>query len=220
MAAITENFETMSLFGKPLYAKSMQTGADVAALAERVAQAKAVAEADPDDVSKFIAYADAVTAMGKYQAAVALYSIGLQRWPDEAMLYCRRGHRYINMRQFDLALRDLQHAASLRTDLFDIWYHLGLAHWMKDDVAAAYDAFLRCKEQVANDSELVAVTDWLYKCLHRLGRVSEAAPLLEPIHADMVMTGNNKNYLNLLLFYRGDMTEQELVASCRPTKAR
>lgn len=208
--------EALSLLGKPLYAEDMTAGADVAALEEKVAAAKAAAQADPHNPEPYIAYADAVAACGRFQEAIGLYTAGLQKWPDEPMLYCRRGHRYLNVRQFERALADLQHAASLKDDVFDIWYHLGLAHWMLGDFAAARDAFVRCREVAPHESQQAAVTDWLFMTLRRLGQKEEAAALLAGIHRDMEMTGNNHNYLNRLLFYKGELTEEELLATCRP----
>lgn len=208
--------EIVSLLGEPLYAEALGAGGNAEALEQRVTEARAAFEADPEDAAKYIAYADAVAVTGRYQEAIGLYTIGLQKWPEEPMLYCRRGHRYVNTRQFERARQDLEHALTLKDDSFDIWYHLGLSHWMLGDFEEARKAFSRCLEVVPRDTERVAVTAWLYVALHRLQRKDEADALLADIHADIDMEGKNRNYLPRLLFYKGEMTEEELLATCRP----
>lgn len=208
--------ETLSLLGKPLYADDQVAGADVDALESNIAEARARFEENPDDVQQLFAYADAAVARGRFQEAVGLYTAALQKWPDEPMLLARRGHRYINTRQFHRALQDLERAAEIEDNSFYIWYHLGISHWMLRNFDAAAETFRRCLPVVPHESQLAAATDWVYMALHRLGRKAEAATLLKDIHPDMEMTGNNQNYLHRLLFYRGELTEDELVATCRP----
>ena len=69
---------------------------------------------------------------------------------------------------------------------FSVFYHLGLAHYLKGDFAAAEKAYRRCLERArGSDDRLVSATDWLYMTLRRQGRAEEAARLLEPIHAGL-----------------------------------
>ena len=93
--------------------------------------------------------------LGKYRAAIETFSQGIQSYPDDPRFLRHRGHRYITTRQFALAVEDLSRAASLVENQADqiepdglpnaagiptstlqsnIYYHLGLAHYLRDDV--------------------------------------------------------------------------------------
>ena len=85
------------------------------------------------------------------------------------MLYCDRGHRFISIRQFAKAPADLAHSAQLKDDSWDIYYHLGIAHWMLADFEGAERAFGICYDLTPDESHQVAVTDWLYMSRRRLG---------------------------------------------------
>ena len=61
-----------------------------------------------------------------------------------------------------------------------------------------------------NPDMLVATSHWPYMTLRRLGRVSEAAALLEPIDAEMHII-ENVSYHRLLLMYKGDLAAETLV---------
>ncbi|MBN2207215.1 MAG: tetratricopeptide repeat protein, partial [Candidatus Aminicenantes bacterium] len=134
--------------------------------------------------------------LGLYREAVRVYSEGLDRFPQSFRLLRHRGHRYITLRLFDRAAADLKRAAELADSAplevepdgipnrarkplsntqFNIWYHLGLAHFLQGNFAAAVDAYRECLKWSKNDDLLTATTDWLYMSLRRLGRDEEAA---------------------------------------------
>src|SRR6185295_12437329 len=141
--------------------------------------------------------------LGRFRDAIAAYTNGIARHADELRLYRHRGHRYITVRQFDLAIADLSRAARLvagRADEIEqdgapnqagiprstlqsnIWYHLGLAHYLKGDFTRALAAYREgMKVSRVNDDMLVATSDWLYMTLRRLGRDAEARAVLDPI---------------------------------------
>jgi len=60
------------------------------------------------------------------------------------------------------------------------------------------------------DDNLVAVTDWRYMTLRRLGRHDEAQALLEPISADMDIIENHAYYRRLRM-YRGELSPDDLL---------
>ena len=66
-------------------------------------------------------------------AFVPTYTRALETAPADARLYRQRGHRYVSVRRFDLAVADLKRAAQLNDRDFDIWYHLGLAHYLRGE---------------------------------------------------------------------------------------
>src|SRR5688500_8000546 len=121
-------------------------------------------------------------------------------------MYRHRGHRYITVRELPKAVADFTKAAQLvagkpdqvepdgqpnarniptSTLQSNIYYHLGLAHYLTRDFAKAADAYARCMTVAKNPDMLVATTYWYYLALARLGRSVEAATLLQPISAEM-----------------------------------
>ena len=80
---------------------------------------------------------------------------------------------------------------------------------MLGDFESAHAAFEQALRYAKHDSQRAAYSDWLYMVLCRLDRTEEADKVLEPIHSEMEMTGNNHLYLTRLLFYRGDITQEE-----------
>ena len=98
-----------------------------------------------------------------------MFSKGVAAHPNNPRMYRHRGHRYITTRQFDRAIADFEKAATLikgtpdeiepdgapnptgkpRSSLhFNIWYHLGLAHYLKGDYQKAAARVRRVHEGV------------------------------------------------------------------------
>ncbi len=165
--------------------------------------------------------------LGRYEEAISNYTSGLEHHPDSAKLLRHRGHRYVTVGKLDEAIADLSRADELtrgRPDEIEpdgipnarnsptstlqsnILYHLGLAHFLKGDFAAARDVYERCYTvSLATDDMLVATTHWLTMTLRRVGRTDLAQAALMPIHADLDIIENHA-YLDLALMRRGDMT--------------
>ncbi len=206
-----ERAEAISLLGTPLFGPVAAEPGEIGKLQQALSDAEEQYQADPDACGKLAAYAQALAGVWRFRDSIEVYNRGLEKWPGEAMLYCDRGHRFISIRQFAKAQADLAHAAQLKDDSWDIYYHLGIAHWMLADFEGAERAFGICYDLTPDESHQVAVTDWLYMSRRRLGRVASAEPLLADIHPEMKTTGNNHCYLYRLLFYKGELSEPELV---------
>lgn len=197
-------------------------------------EARAAWAADPEDPDKLIWVGRRLGYLWRMREAIAVYTEGLRRWPDYAPLYRHRGHRYISLRQFDRAIADLERAAQLirgRPDVvepdglpnsrgvplttlgFNVWYHLGLARYLRGDFEQALAAWRQAMDYTRGyDDNRVAVLDWMYMTLRRLGRDAEAAELLEPVRADMDIIENHA-YHRRLLMYKGLLSPQDLLAS-------
>jgi tetratricopeptide (TPR) repeat protein len=91
----------------------------------------------------------------------------------------------------------------------NIWYHLGLVHYLTGELEAAARSYRECLAFSENDDMRVATAHWLYMTLRRLGRDDEAARLLEPIDAEMEIIEND-GYHRLLLMYKGLVPAEEL----------
>jgi tetratricopeptide (TPR) repeat protein len=201
--------------------------------------AHATLVARPDDPDAWIWLGRRLAYLGYYQAALAAYTTALARHPGDARLLRHRGHRHLTVRDLDGAIEDFTRAAALvegmpdevepdgqpnargiptSTLQFNIWYHLGLAHYLRGDFEQALRAYRGCLAVSANPDALVATSYWLYLTERRLGRDSAAAAVLDPITANLQVI-ENEAYYRLLLLFRGSGSADEMLASGRAADA-
>ena len=162
--------EATSLLGKPLVpapiaAETRKT------LEKNLEQAEIVYGRNPDDPDATIWLGRRIAYLGRYRDAIETYSGGIEKHPDDARLYRHRGHRYITVRDLPRAIADLTKAAQLvagkpdqvepdgqpnarnvptSTLQSNIYYHLGLAHYLSGDFAKASEAYVKCLEVSKN----------------------------------------------------------------------
>jgi tetratricopeptide (TPR) repeat protein len=222
--------EAVSLFGHPLYAPELPLERRQR-LEEELAAARAAWEKRPDDVEAIIWYGRRTAYLGRYRDAIRIFSDGIRQHPRDPRLYRHRGHRYITVRRFDRALTDLSRAAwlvrnwplqvepdgmpnernvPLTTLQGNIWYHLGLAHYLTGEFGRAADAFRQDLALARNDDNVVAASDWLYMSLRRQGKTAEAAQVLERIRPEMEII-ENQAYHRRLLMYKGLLPPDSLL---------
>jgi tetratricopeptide (TPR) repeat protein len=194
-------------------------------------QHKIAYQANPTDADKLIWYARFTAYKGEYQEAIELYTQGIEQFPADARFLRHRGQRYITIREFGLAIQDFERAAKLIQNTPDqieldgipnarnvpvstlhsnIWYHLGLARYLQNDLNGALQAYQRCLISNQNNDNLVAATHWLYMILRRLGRRTEAENYLVPIHPQLEVI-ENTDYFRLCLFYLGELELAQLL---------
>ena len=186
---------------------------------------------DPQNPDKLIWYGRFTAYAGDYQGAIELYTKGIEQFPEDPRFLRHRGHRYISIRKFDEAIQDFEKAAKLiegrpneiepdgmpnaqnipiSTLHGNIWYHLGLAYYLKQDMPNALRAYQNCLNSTQNDDNVVSSTHWLYMILRRMDQKEEAESYLEVIKPEMNII-ENFSYHNACLFYKGEITEEELL---------
>ena len=223
--------EAISLLGETLLAPSLPDSTR-ARYVRKLAEAQNDFDHAPDELSNIIWLGRRTAYLGRFRDALAIYSKAIQDHPDEPRLLRHRGHRYITLRLFDLAISDLERAAGLMrrrmdetepdglpnarniptsTLKFNIWYHLGLAHYLRGDFPAARRAYRECMKVSTNPDMRCATSHWLYMTLRRLGRAGEARAVLKPIRRDWDVI-ENRGYHRLLLMYRGELPVDSLMA--------
>lgn len=231
---IPETPEAFSLFGEPLFRAPLRPEAlekQEALYAEALKRHRE----SPDDPDALIWLGRRTAYLGRYRDSIAIYSKGLLAHPEEPKLYRHRGHRYITLRRFDLAVGDFEKAAALiegepdevepdgmpnerNTPVsslhFNIWYHLGLAYYLSGRFEDALRAYRACMEVSKIPDKAVATSHWLYMTLRLLGRENEAAEVLEPIREEMDVI-ENQNYHECLLMYKGQITSDSLLEKAR-----
>lgn len=223
---VPEGAQAVSLNGEPLYSPEP---AD--ALLDNLAEARANYERDPDDADNIIWLGRRLAYTGDYRGAIETFSEGIRIHPEDPRMYRHRGHRYITIRDFDAAIDDLSKAAELiegteneiepdgAPNAFgipvsslhgNIWYHLGLAYYLKHDWENALGAYTNGYNAARNDDNRVSTTHWRYMILCRMGREEDAQAVLDDISADMNVI-ENMSYHALDLFYKGELGFEELV---------
>jgi len=223
--------EATSLLGKPLVPAPI--AADTRrTLEENLKKAEIEYGKNPDDPDATIWLGRRQAYLGRYREAIETYSEGIEKHPDDARLYRHRGHRYITVREFARAIADFTKAAELvagkpdqvepdgqpnarniptSTLQSNIYYHLGLAHYLSRDYAKAAEAYAKCMMVSKNPDMLVATTYWYYLTLARQRKTAEAMTLLEPISAGMDII-ENASYYRLLRVFKGELTPESLLA--------
>jgi tetratricopeptide (TPR) repeat protein len=197
-----------------------------------LAKARADFARDPSSVDAAIWLGRRLAYLGRFPEAIDAFTQGIATHPADARLYRHRGHRYITTRRFDLAVADLKKASQLIAGKKDevepdgapntagiprstlqsnIWYHLGLAHYLSGDFDAALASYREgMKVSRVNDDMLVATSDWLYMTLRRLKRDAEARQVLEPIREQMDVIENGAYHARLLM-YKGLRTPESVL---------
>ncbi|MGI8733342.1 MAG: hypothetical protein ACR2LM_08580 [Pyrinomonadaceae bacterium] len=198
----------------------------------RLAEARTRFEADPNNPDAIIWLGRRLSYLGRFVEAIETYTGGVEKFPRDARLYRHRGHRYLTLRKFDLAIADFKKAANLvkgkpdevepdgqpnarniptGTLQFNIWYHLGLAQYLTDRNKEALSSYRECLKVSKNPDSIVATTHWLYMTLRRLNRAKEAASVLDPIRPGMDIIEND-GYYRLALMYKGLVAADALLA--------
>ena len=218
--AAAQKPEATSLSGRPLFRIELP---DQQKLEANLAQAEKDLAARPNDPDAIIWVGRRLGYLWRYQDAIAMFSKGVAAHPNNPKMYRHRGHRYITVREFDRAIADFEKAVSLikgtpdeiepdgapnpsgkpRSTLhFNIWYHLGLAYYLKGDYEKALNAYNECMKVSNNDDSVAATSDWMWMTLMRLNRKAEAARVLERITPKMDILENG-SYHRRLLMYKG-----------------
>lgn len=217
-------------FTSPLGRRVNSLKSPSAKLVNSYLHAKAKHEQNPDDVEATIWFGRRAGYLLRMNEAIKIYSAGIQKHPNDARLLRHRGHRYISTRQYDLAIADFEKAAKLVEGKSDevepdgapnpqgiplttlqgnIWYHLGLAYYLKNDMENA----LRCfQKRVGNhryDDNIVSTGHWSYMILRRLGKPKEAAGVIKDVNSKMKII-ENLRYHQMCLFYAGQLQAADL----------
>lgn len=228
--AFSQTRQATSLDGRKLYPMKLSAPTQ-ARYDSLLAVAKENYKKDPSRLEHVIWLGRRTAYLGRYKEAIKIFKKGIQQFPNSPELYRHRGHRYVSIRKFDRAIADFEKAAALAEDRvieiepdglpnklntplsnlhFNIYYHLGLAHYLKGDFDKALPVYHKCMEYSVNDDLKTATADWLYMTYQRLGMEEKASELLQDITADMNIIENDA-YHKRLLMYKGQIKPETLL---------
>jgi tetratricopeptide (TPR) repeat protein len=186
--------------------------------------------ADIGNADHLIWYGRRTAYLGNYDEAISIYTKGIALHPNDARMYRHRGHRYLTIRCVDKAIADFTKATQLikgkqdevepdgmpnaqniptSTLQSNIWYHLGLAYYLKKDFVKAMQAYEQCLKVSTNPDMYVATANWYYITLKELKKEKQAAKLLSTIHTNVKLI-ENEGYLTILLLYKQQQDAEQL----------
>jgi len=216
LPAVPPGVQTYSLLGDTLYTPEIHPD-DFDELNRNLIEAVANYRADP----------------GEYREAVRIFTEGIFKHADDPRMYRHRGHRYLTLRVFDRAIQDFENAAIFMRHIPDqvepdglpnplnepvstlksnVWYHLGLTHYVKGDFDKAIEAYQNAFELDLSEDMRIATLYWYYSALKRSGRDEEAGLAIKGITPDIELIENDV-YLNLILVFNGIFDADRLMES-------
>jgi len=220
-----EGVQGISLMGDTLYTVSPNDR-----VLENYFKAKTEYENNISDPDKLVWLGRWMAYTGDYRRAIDIYTDGIEKFPDDARFYRHRGHRYISLREFELAIADFKKAAKMvkgKEEMVEpdgmpnamnipisslqsnIWYHLGLAYYLENDLRKAEKTYRIAVETSTNDDKLVSTTHWLYMILRLQNKDEEAKEVLKDINPELKVIENTA-YHNLCLFYKGVLPMEKI----------
>jgi len=173
-----------------------------------VARAESSLAADPGNVDKIIALGVAQSGIRRYREAIQTFTKGMAIAPSNALLYRWRGHRYVSLRLLDSAIADFNKGNALDSNVYGIWYHLGVARYVRGEFAQAAAAFTRSQRIPPDTNELAASTDWLWMSSMRAGRPSDAKAALARV-PDTLHVTSAAAYAQRIKLYRGEISPEQ-----------
>jgi len=222
LAEVPEGAQAVSLLGEPLYKPELSDEV-YNAYSENFKEALDSYRTDPENAESIIWLGRRTAYLGEYREAVRIFTEGVFKHPEDPRFFRHRGHRYITLRQFDEAIEDLERAAELMrsgpdmvepdglpnalnkpvsTLKSNVWYHLGLAYYLKGEYRRAADAYENAFQLDLTDDMRIATLYWYYSALKRMGMDEEAGIAVASVTPDIELIENDV-YLNLILVFDG-----------------
>lgn len=221
--------EAVSFSGKPLY-RYIIPEERLAETESRIAELEAKQKKSEEDyINLGYLYVNA----GKYQGAIELYTRGLEEFPNSFKLLRHRGHRFINVRQLEKAIVDLEKALELlgkeNSDVYQyrlsgerfgtyehwIWYHIALYHYLNEDYAKAAEAYEICVTTATNNEVLIGAVDWLYNAYQKNGEPEKAVEALKYVPDD-IESRQNYPYYQRVMLYKGLRNPNDIIDLDKP----
>jgi len=230
LPVLPDGAQAISLLGDTLYTPELDQETEDE-YSENVQAALVEYRKDPEQADNLIWLGRRTAYLGEYRQAVDTFTEGIYKQPDDPRMYRHRGHRYLTLRMFDLAIQDFESAELIMRNMEDrvepdglpnalnqptstlksnVWYHKGLAHYVQADYPAAIEAYENALDLELTEDMRVATLYWYYMALKRDGQVEKAGTTISEISEDIEVI-ENEAYLNLLLVFNGVFRAERLM---------
>ena len=224
---LIQQIEAVTLLGDTLYSPELKEGKSF----DQFKSAQLNYFDNLDNPESIIWYGRRIAYLGYFKQAIKVFTLGIETYPNDARFYRHRGHRYISTRQYDKAINDFEKAVILIDQTIDqiepdglpnskniplstlhgnIWYHLGLAYYLKNDMNNALKAFANRSVTHKYDDNIVSGGHWLYMIYRRLNKIEESKAVVDQVNQEMDII-ENMSYHQSCLFYKGLIEESELL---------
>ena len=225
--SLNQTIEAVTLLGDTLTSPELKEGKSF----DQFKSAQLNYFDNQDDPESLIWYGRRTAYLGYFKEAIKIFTLGIETYPKDARFYRHRGHRYISTRQYDKAINDFEKAVILIDQTIDqiepdglpnskniplstlhgnIWYHLGLAYYLKNDMNNALKAFTNRSVTHKYDDNIVSGGHWLYMINRRLNKIEESKAVVDQVNQEMNII-ENMSYHQSCLFYKGLIEESELL---------
>ncbi len=230
--------EATSLLGEPLLRLELAPET-TAEFNDKLLKAEQELAASPDSAEALIWLGRRTAYLGRYQEALDIFTDGVDRFPDDARFLRHRGHRYLSTRKIAEAVADFESAYELVRGTEDqiepdgmpnargiptstlhsnIRYHLGLGYVLLGDFASALPFYEEDVQLASNPDMRIASTYWLYLTLRRGNQDERAQAVLAAVDPNLEIIENH-DYHRLLLYFRGDLSREQLLGEDAATGA-
>lgn len=224
--------QAVSLLGDTLYTPELDPETE-AEFNENVRELLVEYRRDPENPGNIIWLGRRTAYLGEYREALSIFTEGIYKHPEDPRMYRHRGHRYITIRMFDRAIQDFESASELMRNMPDqvepdglpnelnqptstlksnVWYHKGLAHYVKGEYPEAISAYENALNLELTEDMRIATLYWYYMALRRDGQVEKAGTTISDISEEIEVIENDA-YLDLLLVFNGVFRADQLMDS-------
>lgn len=168
-------------------------------------------KADPNNPDLWMERGLALAGQKLMREAVEAYSKAISLDPFKGIYYRHRAHRHLSCWEFREACADFVVASRLIPKNWDVWYHLGLSHYLLGEYEEAAEAYKRCLEVNDNDGHMIALCNWYWHTLMRLGRPEEAEKVMENITEGMDYIPDEISYYYCCKIHKGWLNPDDFI---------
>ncbi|NOT36135.1 MAG: hypothetical protein HOP11_02025 [Saprospiraceae bacterium] len=194
-----------------------------------------------EDPKSYLNFAKAYSEAGKIENAIDILTKGMNKFPDVPDFYLYRGENLLRSRQITESIDDFWKAgqkmekATLATGLTGMpvedsiagmtlsyrnYLLMAIAFHCNQDYSSADKFFEVCGDFSTNSDLWARSYYWQYSCYSRSGRTQDAQDILKNLSENMQILPSSKHYLDALKYYKGSISESNLVdINFKPTNS-
>jgi tetratricopeptide (TPR) repeat protein len=226
--ALPISAQALSLLGDTLWSLPIPPD-DGPELVEQLTRARTRVASSPGDVNAALVVARRTADLGRLRESIDLYTKADELSPIDPRIPRYRGEILMQLREFELALRDLQASATRlmgkptqveflamdeggllgSTLQFNVYRLIGYTYYLMGEFAKARITLLEAAKAASNGDDVIAAGLWLFFSSRRLGAMEEARLILTRF-TDSAAVGAREAELALLEAFRDGVSSDSL----------